>query len=191
MISYLSDPIAPWNPQRGDQVTPVFGLKDYQQCMGNVFQDMIVYVGMKENIPGFTSLTTYNYYALLENWIKKNKRNVYDSADHSEHFNELMKSNELPYRIRKKMGNKEELCKYFETGSFPCGLGTYLTRKGHIIRGIGIVETSDGKKYLKASDPYGYGPRYIDPYGHNINYELEELFKMGVPTIFYMELEKG
>ncbi|WP_061235745.1 hypothetical protein [Leptospira weilii] len=191
MISHLSNPIAPWNPQRGDQVTPLFGLQDYQQCMGNVFQDMIVFVGMRENNSDFTSLTTYNYYALLENWIKKNKRNVYDSADHAEHFNELMKSNGLPYRIRKKKGNKEELCKYFETGSFPCGLGTYLTHKGHIIRGIGIVETSDGKKFLKASDPYGVGPRYIDPYGHLIQYDLDELFRMGVPSTFYMEIEKG
>ncbi|EKN89880.1 hypothetical protein LEP1GSC034_1018 [Leptospira interrogans str. 2003000735] len=188
MISHLSYPVAPWNPQRGDQVTPKFGLHDYQQCMGNVFQDMIVFVGMRENISGFTSLTTYNYYALLESWISKHKRNIYDSADHAEHFNELMKANNLPYRIRKKKGNKEELCQYFENHSYPCGLGTFLTRKGHIIRGIGIVETSDGKKYLKASDPYGVGPRYIDPYGHLINYDLDELFTMGVPSIFYLEL---
>ncbi len=77
----------------------------------------------------------------------------------------------------KKKGNKEELCSYFENGNFPCGLGTYLTKKGHIIRGIGIVVNDDGKKFLKVSDPYGY----------MIQYELDVLFDLGVPTALYLE----
>ncbi|MBM9577479.1 hypothetical protein JWG45_09975 [Leptospira sp. 201903070] len=187
MISYISHPIAPWNPQRKDPTTPRLFLRDYQQCMGNVFQDFIVYIGLIYRIPDFIRLTTYNYYALLEDWAIKNHKNVYDSFDHAEHFNLLMNSNEISFRIVKKKGNKEELCRYFETGNYPCGLGTYLTQKGHIIRGIGIVESSEGKKYLKVSDPFGVGPRYIDPYGHLIQYDLDELFDLGVPSIFYLE----
>ncbi|AOP32562.1 hypothetical protein A0128_00920 [Leptospira tipperaryensis] len=187
MISHISHPIAPWNPQRKDPTTPLLFLRDYQQCMGNVFQDFIVYIGLIYRIPDFIRLTTYNYYALLEDWVIKNRKNVYDSFDHAEHFNRLMNANEIPFRIVKKKGDKYELCKYFEVGNYPCGLGTFLTPKGHIIRGIGIVESSEGKKFLKASDPYGIGPRYIDPYGHMIQYDLDELFELGVPSIFYLE----
>ncbi|WP_016759392.1 hypothetical protein [Leptospira weilii] len=187
MIAHLSHPIAPWNPQRKDPKTPRLFLEDYQQCMGNVFQDFIVYVGMLKNIPDFIRLTTYNYYALLEDFVIKNRKNVYDSADHAEHFNQLMAANGIKLRIIKKKGNKEELCKYFVTGTYPCGLGTYLTHKGHIIRGIGIIESTDGRKSLRASDPYGRGPRYIDPYGHLVDYDMDELFQMGVPTILYLE----
>ncbi|MCG6191793.1 hypothetical protein LFX25_00870 [Leptospira sp. FAT2] len=187
MIAHISYPIAPWNPQRNDQITPRLFLRDYQQCMGNVFQDFIIYIGLTYRIPDFIHLTTYNYYALLEDWVIKNGRNVYDSADHAEHFNLLMETNEIPFRIVKRKGNKNELCEYFENGKYPCGLGTYLTKKGHIIRGIGIVTTGDGKKFLKASDPYGVGPRYIDPYGHMIQYELDFLFDLGVPSALYLE----
>ncbi|PJZ28556.1 hypothetical protein [Leptospira kmetyi] len=187
MISYISHPISPWNPQRKDQVTPRLFLKDYQQCMGNVFQDLIVYIGLIYRIPDFIHLTTYNYYALFEDWVIKNGKNVYDSFDHAEYFNILMKDNEIPFKVVKKKGNKEELCAYFEKWNYPCGLGTFLTQKGHIIRGIGIVINEDGKKFLKASDPYGVGPRYIDPYGHMIQYELDALFDLGVPSIFYLE----
>ncbi|KAA1291792.1 hypothetical protein C4X99_16920 [Leptospira interrogans serovar Geyaweera] len=187
MKVYCSYPVAPWNPQRGDQITPFFKLRDYQQCMGNVFQDMIVFVGMLKNISDFTSLTTYNYYALLENWIKKHKRNVYDSADHAEHFNELMRANKIELRIVKKNGNKDELCNYFKNGHYPCGLGTKLTKSGHIIRGLGILELDNGKKLLEVSDPYGIGPSYRDPNGHQKHYDLDDLFTIGVPTILYLE----
>ncbi|EMN44721.1 hypothetical protein [Leptospira weilii] len=187
MISHLSHPIAPWNPQRGDQITPRLKLRDYQQCMGNVFQDFIVYVGMLKNIPGFIRLTTFNYYVLLEDWVIQHGKNIYDSEHHAEYFNLLMQNNQIPLQIVKKQGNKEELCKYFETGFYPCGLGTRLTRKGHIIRGIGIIEMSDGTKYLRASDPYGRGPAYLDPNGHEVDYELNLLFDFGVPTILYLE----
>lgn len=187
MVSFISYPIAPWNPQRRDPITPRLFLRDHQQCMGNVFQDFIIYAGMSYRIPDFVRLTTYNYYALLEDWVVRNKRNVYDSKDHAEHFNLLMDANEIPLRIVKKPGNRDELCRYFETGKYPCGLGTFLTKKGHIIRGLGIVISSEGKTYLKASDPFGVGPRYIDPYGHLIQYDLDELFSIGVPSVFYLE----
>lgn len=187
MISYISHPIAPWNPQRKDPITPRLFLKDYQQCMGNIFQDFIVYIGLIYRIPDFIHLTTYNYYALFEDWAIKNKKNVYDSRDHSEYFNILMNSNNIPFKIVKKKGDKEELCSYFENGDFPCGLGTYLTKKGHIIRGIGIVINDEGKKFLKVSDPYGVGPSYLDPYGYMIQYELDVLFDLGVPTALYLE----
>ncbi|EMO79340.1 hypothetical protein LEP1GSC126_2888 [Leptospira kirschneri str. 200801774] len=191
MKVYCSYPIAPWNPQRGDQITPYFELRDYQQCMGNVFQDMIVFVGMLKNIPDFVNLTTYNYYTLLETWIRINKLNVYDSADHARHFNELMCANKIELRLVKKTGNKDELCNYFKNGHYPCGLGTKLTRSGHIIRGLGILELDNGKKLLEVSDPYGIGPSYRDPNGHQIHYDLDDLFTIGVPTTFYMEIEKG
>lgn len=115
MKVYCSYPVAPWNPQRGDQITPFFKLRDYQQCMGNVFQDMIVFVGMLKKISDFTSLTTYNYYALLENWIKKHKRNVYDSSDHAEHFNELMRANKIELRIVKKTETKTNFATTLKT----------------------------------------------------------------------------
>ncbi|EKT88091.1 hypothetical protein [Leptospira santarosai] len=191
MKIHLSHPVAPWNPQRGDQVTPRLKLKDNQQCMGNVFQDFFVYVGMLKNIPDFANLTTYNYYALLEDWIIRHKGNVYDSANHAEHFNELMCANNVALRVVKKPGNKDELCHYFENGPYPCGLGTKLTHKGHIIRGLGILEFSDGKRMLEASDPFGFGPRYLEPNGHKIHYDLDWLFELGVPTILYLEDVKG
>lgn len=187
MKIYCSYPIAPWNPQRGDQITPFFYLRDYQQCMGNVFQDMIVFVGMLKNIPDFVNLTTYNYYALLEDYIIKHKGNVYDSADHAEHFNTLMRANKIELRLVKKAGNKDELCNYFKNGHYPCGLGTKLTKSGHIIRGLGILELDNGKKLLEVSDPYGIGPSYRDPNGHQIHYDLDDLFTIGVPTILYLE----
>lgn len=191
MKIYCSYPVAPWNPQRGDQITPYFELRDYQQCMGNVFQDMIVFVGMLKNIPDFVNLTTYNYYTLLETWIRINKLNVYDSADHARHFNELMHANKIELRIVKKNGNKDELCNYFKNGHYPCGLGTKLTKSGHIIRGLGILELDNGKKLLEVSDPYGIGPSYRDPNGHQIHYDLDDLFTIGVPTILYLEEVKG
>ncbi|MCG6162262.1 hypothetical protein LFX13_18745, partial [Leptospira bandrabouensis] len=98
MIAHISYPIAPWNPQRNDQITPRLFLRDYQQCMGNVFQDFIIYMGLTYRHHDFIHLTTYNYYALLEDWVIKNGRNVYDSADHAEHFNLLMETNEIPFR---------------------------------------------------------------------------------------------
>lgn len=191
MIVYCSYPIAPWNPQRGDQITPFFKLRDYQQCMGNVFQDFIVYVGMLKNIPDFVNLTTYNYYTLLETWIRINKLNVYNSADHARHFNELMRANKIELRLVKKIGNKDELCNYFKNGHYPCGLGTKLTKSGHIIRGLGILELDNGNKLLEVSDPYGIGPSYKDPNGHQIHYDLDDLFTIGVPTILYLEDVKG
>ncbi|EKR98618.1 hypothetical protein LEP1GSC125_1851 [Leptospira mayottensis 200901122] len=159
--------------------------------MGNVFQDMIVFVGMLKNIPDFVNLTTYNYYTLLETWIRINKLNVYDSADHARHFNELMRANRIELRLVKKPGNKDELCNYFKNGHYPCGLGTKLTKSGHIIRGLGILELDNGKKLLEVSDPYGIGPSYRDPDGHKIHYDLDDLFKIGVPTIIYLEDVKG
>ncbi|EMO00833.1 hypothetical protein LEP1GSC112_0238 [Leptospira interrogans serovar Pomona str. UT364] len=115
MKVYCTYPIAFWNPQRKDQITPRFLLKDYQQCMGNVFQDFIVYVGMLKNIPDFVNLTTYNYYALLEDFIIKHKGNVYDSSDHAEHFNELMRANKIELRIVKKTETKTNFATTLKT----------------------------------------------------------------------------
>ncbi len=113
MISYISHPIAPWNPQRKDHTTPRLFLKDYQQCMGNIFQDFIIYIGLIYKIPDFIYLTTYNYYALFEDWAIKNKKNVYDSGDHSEHFNILMNSNKIPFKIVKKKGKQRRALQLF------------------------------------------------------------------------------
>lgn len=42
--------------------------------MGNIFQDFIIYIGLIYRIPDFIHLTTYNYYALFEDWAIKNKK---------------------------------------------------------------------------------------------------------------------
>lgn len=42
--------------------------------MGNIFQDFIIYIGLIYRIPDFIHLTTYNYYALFEDWTIKNKK---------------------------------------------------------------------------------------------------------------------
>lgn len=184
-IPDLSIPTS-WNPQRPDPKTPYWKLLGYQQCMGNTMQNLLNWLGKVDaKLSSLAKMDTHSYYYQFELWMKQSgiqpgSNLIYFLGKHVEYANLLCKLANSEYSFEYFRNSKQEqvfqfdsIMDYHLATNRPAGLGTALTKVGHIMTSICELRTSN-QDYLVVSDPFGHFP-YRQTFGHNLLYSRELL----------------
>jgi hypothetical protein len=183
VVPALVPPVG-WNPQRPDPKTPYWKLLGWQQCMGNTVQNLLNWIGKVD--PAMSSVAkmdTFSYYHGFELYLqKKNIKpgdvDIYVLEQHVAWANEMLHNSEFELEMRRNSGKEiaitfDGLVAYHNSTRRPAGLGTKLTKSGHIITSLDHVENTK-QDWLVVSDPYGHFP-YRQAFGHRVMYSRELL----------------
>ncbi|NCN11248.1 MAG: hypothetical protein GW938_15530 [Leptospira sp.] len=177
-------PDCDWNPQRPDPPTPFWKLLGYQQCMGNTIQNLINWIGRVDStMSHLAKMDTFSYYHGFELYlqqqnIKPGSIDVYVFEKHVEWANVMLQGSQYELNYKRNLKNKitftyNDVVSYLVAYERPAGLGTTLTKSGHIITALNQVQNSQ-KEWLVVTDPYGHFP-YRQRFGHRVMYAKELL----------------
>jgi hypothetical protein len=148
--------LAQYNPQRGDLKTPIIPLHDWQQCMGNSYQNLWWWLAQKfEGLIGYplTEAGTYSYYHGLNAWLKQERLDwaIYNSEYHTKFLQKALDHIGAPVKIRSGNAAFSSIRAVVENHKVPVVLGTRFSGAGgHIVTVIGASAAT-----LLLSDPYG------------------------------------
>jgi len=159
------------------------------QCMGNGFEDILASLAMEFKIPTLNPGSTYNYYALFYGTLRKHlsrspkRHHYFNTSFHAIVLNLILEANNIPVRCKRKSTKNVHfaLAKLEETERIILlSLNTSVGR--HIVRVNAI--TGDN---VNANDPYGKNPYTVDKAGGFKNYSIDEIHKMGVNSVVWLQ----